>query len=69
MDTINTEEEIKRLKDENGKLRAALIDIKAHLEDIGKLFEDLSDIIADSDADAPATNDEIKDLLKKYSRI
>ncbi len=69
MDTINNEEEINRLKDENVKLRAALRDIKAHLEGIDKLFEELSDIISDSDTNAPATDDEIKDLLKRYSRI
>ena len=69
MDTFNNEETINRLKDENGKLRAALRDIKAHLEDMDKLFEELSDVISDSNAGAPATDDEIKDLLKRYSRI
>ncbi|MBQ7714860.1 MAG: hypothetical protein IJT70_03210 [Clostridia bacterium] len=69
MDPINNEEEINRLKDENVKLLAALRDIKAHLEGIDKLFEELSDIISDSDTNAPATDDEIKDLLKRYSRI
>ncbi|MBR6918646.1 MAG: hypothetical protein IKN38_10740 [Clostridia bacterium] len=69
MDTINNEEEIARLKDENGKLRSALRDIKAHLDDIDKLFEELSDIMDEIDAGAPATDDEIKGLLKKYSRI
>lgn len=69
MDTVNVEEEINRLKEENGKLRAALRDIKAHIEDINGLFEKLSDIISDIDAGAPATDDEIKDLLKRYSRI
>lgn len=69
MDTVSYEEEIKRLKEENGKLRAALRDIKGHLGDIEKLFEELSDIMADSEEGAPATDDEIKDLLKRYSRI
>ena len=64
---------IAELEEENEKLRRALLEIKEHLEKIEAVFESLGDLaIKEANEDeepAAATDDEIKDLLKKYSRL
>ena len=58
---------------DNEQLKSAVIEIKKHIEQIEEILGSLGELIAEADdADkepAAATDDEIKDLLKKYSRI
>ena len=60
-----------QLAEENEKLRRALIEIKEHLDRIEEIYAELGDLaIEDAEEErTAATDDEIKELLKKYSRL
>lgn len=67
------EKTVDTLAAENEKLRRAVIKIKIHMEQIEEILEDLGELCEEAGPDdgesAAATDDEIKDLLKKYSRL
>ena len=64
------------LREDNNKLRAALIAIRKHVEEIDAILAELGDLVT-ADGDQPAeeaapeaaTDEDIKELLKKYSRL
>ena len=61
------------LAGENEKLRRAIIEIKKHIDQIEEIFTELGDLCLEKDASdgehAAATDEQIIDLLKKYSRL
>lgn len=65
------EEKLRRLEEDNRRLCEALRQIAEHSAEITRLTESVRDIL-DRDAvapDAPVTDETVKNLLKKYSRI
>ena len=56
---------------ENERLKKALCDIREHIREIDGILETVADLLekADKPSDAPASKEEILDLLKKYSRL
>lgn len=61
----------KALASENARLREALKKISEHQEEIRKILGGVSDLLATNEqADpTPVTDDDVKELLKKYSRL
>lgn len=63
------EKTVSELQSENERLRTALEQISNHLIEIQKLFDQVSDLLKTADNDAPLTNEGVKNLLQKYSRL
>ena len=65
------EDKIKQLESENARLRDALKKITEHCEAVMRVTDEIKDIL-DKDntaADVPVTDEDVKNLLKKYSRL
>lgn len=63
-------EENKELERENKRLKEALRLIVGHIDEINKIIEENKDILKDDHQEnAHVTEDELKGLLKKYSRL
>ncbi len=65
------EDKIKQLESENARLRGALKKISEHCEEILRVTDEIKDIQYKDKAveDVPATDEDVKNLLKKYSRL
>lgn len=61
----------KALASENARLREALKKIAEHQAQIQKILDGVSDLLrANEQTDsAPVTDEDVKELLKKYSRL
>ena len=61
----------KALASENARLREALKKIAQHQAEIQKLLDGVSDLLAEDEQteSAPVTEKDVKELLKKYSRL
>ena len=65
------EDKIKQLESENARLRDALKKITEHCEAVMRVTDEIKDIL-DKDntaADVPVTDEDVKNLLKKYSKL
>jgi hypothetical protein len=60
-----------KLASENARLLGALRKIKEHNEEIKKILDEVSDLLATNEQNesAPVTDEDVKQLLKKYSRL
>ena len=65
------EDNIKQLEHDNARLKKALKEISAHQAEIKKQLDEIQDLLnADIKADnTPVTEEDVKSLLKKYSRL
>ncbi len=63
--------EDKKLASENARLLGALRKIKEHNEEIKKILDEVSDLLVTNEQteSAPVTDEDVKQLLKKYSRL
>ena len=61
----------KALASENARLREALKKIAEHQAQIQKILEGVSDLLKTEEQteSAPVTDEDVKELLKKYSRL
>ncbi|WP_405340260.1 hypothetical protein [Ruminococcus sp.] len=64
-------EDNKALASENARLLGALRKIKEHNDEIQKILDEVSDLLATNEQteSAPVTDEDVKELLKKYSRL
>lgn len=64
-------EDNKALASENARLLGALRKIKEHNEEIKKILDEVSDLLVTNEQteSAPVTDEDVKQLLKKYSRL
>jgi negative regulator of sigma E activity len=64
-------EDNKALASENARLLGALRKIKEHNDEIKKILNEVSDLLATKEQteSAPVTDEDVKELLKKYSRL
>lgn len=62
------EDKIKRLEEENARLREALDRIREHSQAIDHIMQGLSEVDK-THMDSQFTDDDVKNLLKKYSRL
>lgn len=60
-----------KLASENARLLGALRKIKKHNEEIKKILDEVSDLLVTNEQteSAPVTDEDVKQLLKKYSRL
>ena len=60
-----------KLANENARLLGALRKIKEHNEEIKKILDEVSDLLVTNEQteSAPVTDEDVKKLLKKYSRL
>lgn len=66
------EEKIRQLEEENSRLREALRAVAHHQQEIQALLDGVKDLLAvpeSSGEKAHVTDDDVKNLLKKYSRL
>lgn len=61
----------KALASENARLSEALKKIAQHQAEIQKILDGVSDLLAEDEQteSAPVTEKDVKELLKKYSRL
>lgn len=64
-------EDNKALASENARLCGALRKIKEHHAEIQKILDEVSDLLVTNEQTeaAPVTDEDVKQLLKKYSRL
>ena len=64
-------EDNKALASENARLLGALRKIKEHNDELQKILNEVSDLLATNEQteSAPVTDEDVKELLKKYSRL
>ncbi|MBQ3285744.1 MAG: hypothetical protein IJH40_08915 [Ruminococcus sp.] len=67
----NKDGKIKQLEHDNARLKSALRGIAAHHAEIQKLLDEVHDLLyANEQTDTtPVTDEDVKSLLKKYSRL
>lgn len=60
-----------KLASENARLLGALRKIKEHNDEIKKILDEVSDLLVTNEQteSAPVTDEDVKQLLKKYSRL
>ena len=60
-----------KLASENARLLGAQRKIKKHNEEIKKILDEVSDLLVTNEQteSAPVTDEDVKQLLKKYSRL
>lgn len=60
-----------KLASENARLLGALRKIKEHNEEIKKILDEVSDLLVTNEQteSTPVTDEDVKQLLKKYSRL
>jgi len=65
------EERIRELEEQNRRLREALKAIARHQEEIQSLLGGVKDLLEEPQQDnqAQVTDEDVKNLLKKYSRL
>ena len=65
------EEKIRQLEHDNDRLKKALREISAHQAEINKQLDDIQDLLMESveTDNTPVTEEDLKSLLKKYSRL
>ena len=65
------EEKIKQLEHDNARLKTALREIAVHQAEIQKRLNEVDDLLhADEKTETiPVTDEDVKSLLKKYSRL
>ena len=62
------EKTLTQLKSDNEKLAQALRRIRDHIKDIEQEYDEISTLLLE-DSDSPVTDSDVKNLLKKYSRL
>ena len=62
------EKTLTQLKSDNEKLAQALRRIKDHIKDIEKEYDEINALLLE-DSESPVTDNDVKNLLKKYSRL
>lgn len=67
----NKDEMLKQLERDNERLKKALREISAHQTEIKKLLDGVQDLLHTNEQteSTPVTEDDVKSLLKKYSRL
>lgn len=65
------EEKIRQLEHDNDRLKKALREISAHQAEINKQLDDIQDLLMETveTDNTPVTEEDLKSLLKKYSRL
>lgn len=65
------EEKIRQLEHDNDRLKKALREISAHQAEINKQLDDIQDLLMEAveTDNTPVTEEDLKSLLKKYSRL
>lgn len=65
------EDNIKQLEHDNARLKKALKEIAVHQAEIQKQLDEINDLLhAEEKTDVtPVTDEDVKSLLKKYSRL
>ena len=65
------EEKIRQLEHDNDRLKKALRKISAHQAEINKQLDDIQDLLMETveTDNTPVTEEDLKSLLKKYSRL
>ena len=60
-----------QLEQENERMKNALKEIAAYQAEIQNQLDEISDLLYEDEADenAPVTEEDVKSLLKKYSRL
>lgn len=60
-----------QLEQENERMKNALKEIAAYQAEIQDQLDEISDLLYEDEADenAPVTEEDVKSLLKKYSRL
>ena len=62
------EKTLTQLKSDNEKLAQALRRIRDHIKDIEQEYDEISTLLLE-DSESPVTDSDVKNLLKKYSRL
>lgn len=62
------EKDIKQLESDNKRLTEALIKARTQLEELKETFDSVSDLLEDKSS-GHVTDDDVKNLLKKYSGL
>ena len=67
----NIDLKLKQLEQDNERLKKALKGISAHQAEIRKLLEEVQDLLSENEQidNTPITEEDLKNLLKKYSRL
>ena len=65
------DEKIKQLEYDNVRLKNSLKEIAAHQAEIQKRLDEIRDLLHENEKDEnkPVTDEDVKSLLKKYSRL
>lgn len=66
------EEMLLQLEEENNRMRETLLAIEHHQQEIEELIDSVRDLLETPEEDgenAHVTDDDVKNLLKKYSRL
>ena len=65
------EEKIRQLEHDNDRLKKALREISAHQAEINKQLDGIQDLLMEAveTDNTPVTEEDLKSLLKKYSRL
>ena len=60
-----------QLEQENERMKKALKEISAHQTEIRKLLDEVQDLLVEEEHidNTPVTEEDMKSLLKKYSRL
>ena len=68
---MNDMKELETLRHDNHRLCEALREIAKRTEEINEILKGVRDLttVAEPDRKTPVTDEEVKDLLKKYSRL
>lgn len=67
----NKDIRLKQLEHDNERLKKALKGISSHQAEIRKLLDEVQDLLTENEQidNTPVTEDDVKSLLKKYSRL
>lgn len=68
---MDEKKELEALKHDNHRLCEALREIKKKMDEINGILKDVSDLttVREQSRSAPVTEEEVKNLLKKYSKL
>jgi hypothetical protein len=60
-----------QLEQENARMKKTLKEISAHQTEIRKLLDEVQDLLVEEEHidNTPVTEEDVKSLLKKYSRL
>ena len=67
----NKDIRLKQLERDNERMKKALKGISAHQAEIRKLLDEVQDLLTENEQidNTPVTEEDVKSLLKKYSRF